>query len=358
MLTRLTMAIAYFRKMQLRIRPYSLQFKHPFGVSSNTRRETPTVFVCLQEGEHKGYGEACLPAYLGETTGDTLAFLEKAGTLLQHTNTSVSLDALLDELDQLSIANNAGKAALDIALHDLYAKVKGQSFAEFMGIKAAMPVATSFTIGIDNAEKTREKIEEAAEFSILKIKAGTANDRALIELIRSLTNKPLYVDVNQGWSNTTEAIALAQWMSQQGVLLLEQPMPVNNKDQMRLLSAKSPIPTMADESVKRLQDIPLMDGMFKGVNIKLMKSGGLREAMRMISACRKKNLFVMLGCMAESSCATTAMAQLMGMADFVDLDAPSLYTNDPFGGATYHQGKIKLPTGIGIGAFPLPQFDF
>lgn len=358
MLTRLSLVIAYFRNMQLRIRPYTLKFKHPFGVSSNTRRETPTVFVCIQEGDHKGYGEACLPAYLGETTGDTLAFLEKARTLLQHANTSVSLDALLDELDQVSSANNAGKAALDIALHDLYAKVKGLSFAEFVGIKAAQPVATSFTIGIDNAEKTCEKIEEAAEFTILKIKAGTTNDRTLIELIRSITNKPLYVDVNQGWSNTTEAIALAQWMNHQGVLLLEQPMPVNNQDQMRLLSAQSPIPTMADESVKRLQDVLDMDGKFKGVNIKLMKSGGLREAMRMIKACRQKNLLVMLGCMAESSCATTAMAQLMGMADFVDLDAPRLYTNDPFAGATYHQGMVKLPSGTGIGAHPLPQLDF
>ncbi len=167
------------------------------------------------------------------------------------------------------------------------------------------------------------------------------------------------MDVNQGWSNTPEAIALAQWMSQQGVLLLEQPMPVNNKDQMRLLSAQSPIPTMADESVKRLQDIPNMDGMFKGVNIKLMKSGGLHEAMRMIKACRQKNLLVMLGCMAESSCATAAMAQLMGFGDYVDLDAPLLYTNDPFTGLNYKNGKLVLPqkTGIGVESKHSSFFD-
>ena len=175
-----------------------------------------------------------------------------------------------------------------------------------------------------------QKINEASDFSILKIKAGTEYDKALISKIRTFTEKPLYVDVNQGWKNKEEALDMAEWMREQNVLLLEQPLPKEMNAEMEWLTERSPIPTIADESVKRLSDLEKLGGAFAGVNIKLMKCTGLREAMRMINYCKKNDLKIMLGCMAESSCGTTAMAHLASLADVIDLDAPLLYNNDPF----------------------------
>ena len=344
--------------MHLRFRSYSLRFKHPFGVSSNTRSETPVIFVRLSENETHGYGEACLPAYLGEKEEDSIRFLEAASALLSTLPGHSEIKTILKQLDVLQPGCNAAKASLDIALHDLYAKREGKSFAEWKGIPKAKPTLTSFTIGIDHEEKVKQKISDAADFSILKIKAGTADDLKLLQSIRSVTSKPLYVDVNQGWKNKEEALELCNIMASQDVLLLEQPMPVSHKKDMTWLTAHSPIPTIADESVKRLKDLESMDAAFHGINIKLMKSTGLEEAYQMIQYCKQHRIKIMLGCMAESSCATTAMAQFMGFADFVDLDAPELYTNDPFLGVTYKNGRIYLPDGPGLGCVPKPGFHF
>jgi L-alanine-DL-glutamate epimerase-like enolase superfamily enzyme len=225
-----------------------------------------------------------------------------------------------------------------------------------MGLPSGDPVYTSYTIGIDSEEKLEQKIREAEDFVILKIKAGTADDKALVNMVRKYTSKPLCVDVNQGWTDKKLALEMLEWLKDQQVLFVEQPMPKEMVDEMTWLTENSPIPTIADESVKRLSDLEKIDGAFSGINIKLMKSTGLREAMRMINYCKKNGLLIMLGCMAESSCATTAMAQLMHLADFIDLDAPLLYSNDPFKGITYENGKIFLNTLPGIGVEPQKGF--
>ena len=341
--------------MHLKQRPFLLEFRHPFGVAGHSRLSTESVFIQIEAEGQTGYGEACLPAYLGETVKGTQTFLKKAGEFLSHYDPTLPLHFFLDEVDRLGQDNNAAKAALDIALHDLYAKLHHCTYAQMLGLQASDPRPTSFTIAIDHPDKLRQKIEEAGDFSILKIKAGTSNDKELIQQVRAVTNKPICVDVNQGWKDREQALDLLHWFKDQDVLFVEQPLPKDKKQDMAWLTEKSPIPTIADESVKRLADLEQLDGEFSGINIKLMKCTGLREAMRMINFCKKNNILIMLGCMAESSCASTAMAQLMQFADFIDLDAPLLYKNDPFHGISYEKGLVRLPVAQGIGARPLLQ---
>ncbi len=345
--------------IKLTSKVFLLEFKHPFGVSSNTRKHTESVFIQLELGGIKAFGEACLPAYLGESVDDTLGFFEKVKLLLFEKTFDNSISEILFEIDQVSNENNAAKAALDMALHDLYAKYENKTYRQMMGFAKSSPVSTSITIGIDKEEIIEQKIAAASEFLILKIKAGTVNDKDLIQTIRKYSDKPLYIDVNQGWTNKEKVLEMCFWMKDQNVILLEQPMPASMKVEMCWVTERSPIMTIADESVKRLKDLETMNGAFSGINIKLMKCTGLAEALKMIEFCKKNNLKVLLGCMAESSCATTAMAQLMSFADYIDLDAPQLYKNDPFKGVTYENGKVVLNDLPGIGVEPISSLiDF
>jgi L-alanine-DL-glutamate epimerase-like enolase superfamily enzyme len=345
--------------MELAFISYTLQFKHPFGVSSNTRKETPSVFIKITANGQSGYGEACLPAYLGETTAATIAFFEQAKPLLYTLSTGMPVQDILSGMDALSTGCNAAKAAIDIALNDLYARLAGQRYYAWAGIEKSAPMPTSFTIGIDNEAVIAQKIEEASDFQLLKIKAGTGDDKALVELVRKHTDKPLYIDVNQGWTDKHFVLDMLHWLKDKNVVLVEQPMPVAMKAEMAWVTALSPLPLMADESVKRLKDLEQLDGSFSGVNIKLMKCTGLNEAQKMIAFCRKNNLKILLGCMAESSCATSAMAQLMAFADYIDLDAPNLYKNDPFKGISYKDGMVCLNDEPGIGVTPVKELlDF
>lgn len=334
-------------------KPYLLEFKHPFGVSSNTRTATPTVFVKISTEGESGYGEACLPAYLGETTENTVAFLERAKSVLRTIKYPFSIPQLLEKIDALMPGHNAAKASIDIALHDLFGKMESKACYQVLGIEKSKARETSITIGIDSEEKIEQKIKEASDFSILKIKAGTHDDQQLINTIRKYSDKPLYVDANQGWKNKEQALDLTHWLKDKGVVLIEQPMPVTMLQEMAWLSERSPLPVIADESVKRLDDLVAVKNAFSGVNIKLMKCTGLHEALRMIDFARQNQLKVMLGCMAESSVATSAMAHLMGLADFIDLDAPNLIKNDPFAGISYQFGKLILNDSPGIGLRPL-----
>ena len=328
--------------MILSYKTFNLEYKHPFGVSSNTRTSTVSIFIKIEHQGKIGYGEACLPVYLGETVEGTLAFFEIVKPILAEILDSFSIKELIVKLDTLSAGNNAAKAAIDIALNDLVGKIENKPVYELLGLGKSKPLQTSFTIGIDEEIKIEQKIKEAAEFSVLKIKAGTKDDKVLINLIRKYTDKPLYVDVNQGWTDKQMVLDMIFWLNEKNVMLVEQPMPVAMIDDMAWVTAQSPIPTIADESIKRFKDLANLKGSFSGINIKLMKSTGLTEAIEMARYAKQNNLKVLLGCMAESSCATSAMAQLMQFADYIDLDAPNLLKNDPFKGITYKNGNVYL----------------
>ena len=339
--------------MILSYKTFNLEYKHPFGVSSNTRTSTVSIFIKIEHQGKIGYGEACLPVYLGETVEGTLAFFEIVKPILAEILDSFSIKELIVKLDTLSAGNNAAKAAIDIALNDLVGKIENKPVYELLGLGKSKPLQTSFTIGIDEEIKIEQKIKEAAEFSVLKIKAGTKDDKVLINLIRKYTDKPLYVDVNQGWTDKQMVLDMIFWLNEKNVMLVEQPMPVAMIDDMAWVTAQSPIPTIADESIKRFKDLANLKGSFSGINIKLMKSTGLTEAIEMARYAKQNNLKVLLGCMAESSCATSAMAQLMQFADYIDLDAPNLLKNDPFKGITYKNGNVYLNDLPGIGVEPI-----
>ena len=340
--------IARPRRMQLRYYPYELQLQHTFTVSSYSRNTTPDVQVEIAYQGFTGYGEASMPPYLGQSVDSVTAFLEKVD--LAKFDDPFCLDDILEYLDSLSPGDSAAKAAVDIALHDLIGKMLGAPWYRIWGYNPANAPSTTFTIGIDTPEVVREKtLECAGKFNILKVKVGTANDKELIETIRTVTDLPIAVDANQGWTERFRALDMIYWLRDHGVVLVEQPLPVNRIEDQAWLRERSPLPLIGDESIQGLADVRRAVGLFDGINIKLMKCGGLRNAHKMVELARGLDLKVMLGCMTETSCAVSAAAQLSPAVDFADLDGNLLISNDLFTGVTVVDGKLTLPTTPGIG---------
>jgi L-alanine-DL-glutamate epimerase-like enolase superfamily enzyme len=198
-------------------------------------------------------------------------------------------------------------------------------------------------------EIIKQKVAEAEPYKVLKVKLGRDNDREMVEVIRSLTDKPLYVDVNQGWKDRSYALEMAEWLKEKGVIFLEQPMPKEMKDDIAWLTEKSPLPVVGDEAIQNISDLLNNKDVYSAINIKLMKCGGLNTAMKMINVARAFGMKVMIGCMTETSCAVSAAAQLSPLADWCDLDGNLLISNDPFDGIRIVDGKVTLPEMAGIG---------
>ncbi len=338
--------------MILRHQPYTLELRHAFGIAANTRTTTPATLVEIERDGVVGYGEAAMPPYLGESQGTAAAFCEGARPLLAAVRDPFQLEEILPAIDALAPGNTAAKAALDIALHDWVGKQLGAPWFRLWGLDPAKAPVTSFTIGIDTPEVVREKTREAAIYKVIKVKLGRSpeSDREMIEAIRSMTDTPITVDANQGWKERDDALRMIEWLAPRGVVFIEQPMPKEQPDDTAWLRTRSPLPLIADESCQRLADVPRLVGAFHGINIKLMKCTGLREAHKMILLARALGLKVMLGCMTETSCAISAAAQLSPLCDWADLDGALLIKNDCFDGATIVDGKITLPDRPGIGA--------
>jgi L-alanine-DL-glutamate epimerase-like enolase superfamily enzyme len=337
--------------MKLRFSPYTLQLKHAFGIASNTRTSTPATIVEVEHDGVIGYGEAAMPPYLGESQATAATFLQKAAAYLASVADPFQREEILPAIDALAADNTAAKAAVDIALHDWIGKKLGAPWHRIWGLDAKKTPVTSYTIGIDTPDIMRAKTREAEVYKIIKVKLGrdAATDRASIDAIRDVTAKPITVDANQGWKNRDEALRLIEWLATRGVVFIEQPMPKENLADTAWLRERSPLPLIGDESVQRLADVAKVRGVFDGINIKLMKCTGLREAHQMIVLARALGLKVMLGCMTETSCAISAAAQLSPLVDWADLDGAVLIANDCFDGATIVEGKMLLPDRPGIG---------
>ena len=336
------------RRMQLHFYPYELQLKHTFTVSSYSRTTTPGVQVKIDYQGYTGYGEASMPPYLGQSVESVTAFLQKVN--LEQFADPFCLEDILTYVDSLSPGDSAAKAAVDIALHDLVGKMLGAPWYRIWGYDPAKAPSTTFTIGIDTPEVMKEKtLECAGQFNILKVKLGTDRDKELIQTIRSVTDLPLAVDVNQGWGDRFQALDMIYWLKEQGIVMVEQPLAIDRYDDQAWLFERSPLPLFADESIQRLPDVRRMHGLFSGINIKLMKCTGLREAHKMVDLARALDMQVMLGCMTETSCAVSAAAQLSPAVDFADLDGNLLISNDLFSGVTVVNGKLTLPSAPGIG---------
>ena len=338
--------------MHLRFSPYTLELKHAFGIAGGTRTTTPAMLVEVERDGIVGHGEAAMPPYLGESQATAAAFFARAVPLLREVADPFQLEEILPTIDALAPGNPAAKAALDIALHDWVGKKFGAPWHRLWGLDPKKAPVTSFTIGLDTAEIVRQKTREAAPFKIIKVKLGrdAATDRLMIDTIREVTDKPITVDANQGWKDRSAALAMIEWLATRRVDFIEQPMPKTQIDDTAWLRERSPLPLIADESVQRLVDVAPARGVFDGINIKLMKCTGLREAHRMITLARALGLKVMLGCMTETSCAISAAAQLSPLADWADLDGAVLIKNDLFAGATIVDGKVTLTDRPGIGA--------
>ncbi len=337
-------------KFTLRYRPYTLEMKHVFTVASFSRATTPVVLTQLEFDGLVGYGEASMPPYLGESHESVLAFLDMVD-LSGFSDPFLTSD-ILAYVDHLALKNTAAKAALDIALHDLLGKAMEQPWHKIWGYNPANTPNTSFTIGIDTADVVRQKVREAAPCKIIKVKLGLDTDKMMIETIREITDKPLCADVNQGWKNRDEALEMAHWLTERGVVFLEQPMPKEQIDDNAWLTENSPIPTVGDEAVQRLEDVRKAHGVYSGINIKLMKCTGMREAHQMVGLARALDMKVMLGCMTETSCAISAAAQLSPVVDWADLDGALLINNDVYQGMDVMDGKVVLPHAPGIGITP------
>lgn len=335
-------------RMRLSFEPYELQLRHTFTVASYSRKTTPDVQVRIDYDGFTGYGEASMPPYLGQTTESVCAFLKKVD--LEQFPDPFQLEDILSYVDSLSEGDSAAKAAVDIALHDLVGKLLGQPWFRIWGLNPAKAPCTTFTIGIDTPEVVRQKTEECAEkFRILKVKVGLDNDEQMIRAIRSVTGLPIAVDANQGWKDRQKALDEIFWLKEQGVVMVEQPMAKERLDDNAWISERSPLPIYADEAIQRLKDIPAIKGAYHGINIKLMKCTGMREAHKMADYARAEGMRVMLGCMTETSCAVSAAAHLSPIADFADLDGNLLISNDLFEGVTLNDGKLVLPDRPGLG---------
>lgn len=335
-------------KMKLSFFPYELQLKHVFTVATYSRKTTPDVQVEIEYDGVVGYGEASMPPYLGESVDSVMAFLKQVN--LEQFSDPTQLEDILLYVDAIAPGNTAAKAAVDIALHDLVGKLLGAPWYQIWGLNKENTPNTTFTIGIDTPDVVRLKTQEVAnDFNILKVKVGGANDKEMIETIRSVSNLPIAVDANQGWKDKYQALDMINWLHSQGVVMVEQPMPKDQLDDIAWVTQQSPLPTFADESLQRLSDVPSVKGVFTGINIKLMKCTGMREAWKMLNMARALDMKVMIGCMTETSCAVSAAAQLSPVVDFADLDGNLLISNDRFNGMCVVDGKITLNTLPGLG---------
>ena len=335
-------------RMHLSFEPYELKLKHVFTVSSFSRSTTPDVQVRIDYDGYTGYGEASMPPYLGQTVESVCSFLKKVD--LEQFPDPFCIDDILTYIDSLSDGDSAAKAAVDIALHDLVGKIIGAPWHRMLGLNPEKTPNTTYTIGIDTDEMVKLKTREVAgQFKILKVKLGTPRDREMIRAIREVSDLPIAVDVNQGWKDKKKALDEIFWLKEQGIVMVEQPMPKEMLDANAWLTERSPLPTFADEAIQRLKDIPDIKGAYTGINIKLMKCTGMREAWKMMNYARAEGMKVMIGCMTETSCAIAAAAQLSPAVDFADLDGNLLIANDIFRGTTVVDGKITLNQLPGIG---------
>lgn len=340
------------KKMELSFVPYDAQMRHVFTIANSSRTTTPIVLTKITYDGYTGYGEAAMPPYLGETQASVIEFLKKVN--LSQFSSPFLIEDIMTYVDAIAINNTAAKAAVDIALHDLVGKMIGQPWWKIWGFDHTTCPNTSFTVGLDIEEVVKEKTKEASPYKVIKVKLGRdeATDKMMINTIRSVTDTVICVDANQGWKDKHYALDMINWLNERNVNMIEQPMPKLMLDQTAWLTERSPLPIIADEACQRLTDIKKLHGAYTGINIKLMKCTGLREAREMVSLAQALDMKLMVGCMTETSCAISAGAQIAPKTQWADLDGNLLIANDCFSGMKIVDGKITLSDKPGLGVEP------
>ncbi len=334
-------------QLRMEIEVLELRTKHPFIIARGGRSDYRTVWVRLKDGDgNEGWGEAAATKFYGETTESVLAALDTYRGVMP--DDPFDLEEAERRWETLLRRNPAARAALSAALHDLVGKRLGIPLYRLWGLDPARAPMSTFTIGLDTPEKMSAKVEEAAQYPILKIKLGTDRDVEILRTIRDATDREIRVDANCGWT-LKQTVQMLPVLKEFGVTVLEQPLPPEQLDGLGEIRRRADIPVIADESCETAADIPPLVGKVDGINIKLAKCGSLREAIRMIAIARAHGMLVMVGCMIESSIAITAAAHFTPLVDIVDLDGAALLADDPFVGATIDGGRVSLPSGPGLG---------
>ena len=332
----------------LKHRPLDLRLRHTFRIARGASDSRRNVLVEIEEDGYRGLGEAAPIRRYHEDPESAAAALDVMASGLIDTR------AFAQAAGRAAVeGQRSAEAAVDMALHDLAGRRLGAPLYEVLGLDPRATPETSFTIGLAEPEVVVQKVREATAYPILKVKMGSDDDREVLTAVRDSTMSRIRVDANEGWT-PQGALERLEWLARLGVELVEQPLPADRIDETRELRRRSPLPFYADESVHRAADIPRLAGAFDGINIKLMKCGGLAEALRMIAVARALGMKVMLGCMIESSLGITAAAHLSPLVDTADLDGNLLIDNDPFVGATVEAGRIVLPDGPGLGVRERP----
>lgn len=325
-----------------------LTLKHTWTIARNSSDYKDNVFVRIERDGVVGWGEAAPNVRYGESAEKTLAVLERTRPLLESADWFETVD-LRRRWETFTKDQTCAGAALDMAVLDWVGGKLGVPLYRLFGLDGSKTPITTFSIGIDTPEVVKQKVREAADFPVLKIKVGRDNDAEILKAVREVTDMPLRVDANEGWRDKHLALDRIQWLQGLGVELIEQPMPAAMLDETAWLRDRVDIPIIADEAVKGAADIPRLAQAYDGINIKLMKSGGIQEAMRMIHIARALDLKIMLGCMIASSVSITGAAHLSPLIDYADLDGNLLIADDPFIGVTVERGRLVLPDRPGLG---------
>jgi L-alanine-DL-glutamate epimerase-like enolase superfamily enzyme len=328
----------------------ALRTKHPFIIARGGSSEYRVVRVTVTDNDGAtGWGEAAPSKHYGETADTVVSVMPVLAAVLEKAD-GWSLEALERSLAKAISFNASARAAVSAALHDLAGKRLGVPLHRMLGLDPAASPPTSFTLAIPPDESTlRERVREAAGYPVLKIKLGSTWDERIVRIVREMEpGKVLRVDANAAWT-PKHALRMIPFLQDLGVEFVEQPLPGHDVEGLRFVRERSSLPIIADESCLVSSDIPRLAGAVDGINIKLAKCGGLREALRMVATARAHDMSVMCGCMVESSLGITAAAQLAPLLDYADLDGAELVVNDPYRGAKIEGGVISLPAGAGLG---------
>jgi L-alanine-DL-glutamate epimerase-like enolase superfamily enzyme len=326
-----------------------LNLRHTWTTTMSSSSYRDTVNVRYTRGGITGYGEGAPITRYQELPAEAKQAIEANLGPISEGDPRIFTSFLADIRTRLGDHQRAAMAAVDIAVMDWVCKSWNIPVYAYFGLDPAATPVTTFSIGIDTPEITRQKTIEAADYPVLKVKVGLKTDEETIAAVRSVTQKPLRVDANEGWTDKEEAVRKINWLETQGVEFIEQPMPAHMLEETKYVRSKVHLPIMADEACTSARDIPKLKEAYDGINVKLDKAGGIVEARRWIGMARALDMKVMLGCMISSSCSCTAAAQLSPLVDYADLDGFLLISNDPFTGVTVEKGKIILPTGPGLG---------
>jgi len=329
--------------IRLAVEPLELPLRHAFTIARSSQIAARTLIVRLRWNGLEGLGESAPIARYDESVDSAAAGLKS----LELGDDPYAFERLLDGLTP------AQMCGLDIALHDLVGKDLSRPLWRLLGLDPARTPRTSFTIGIASPEETLAKVREVGTHPVIKVKLGKGAELETLEAIRSVYSGAIRVDANEGWTPEQSAELLTR-MAKFEIEFCEQPIPAGSPEKLRWIRERSPIPIVTDEDSKDARDLPALLGCVDGINVKLVKCGGIRGALKMIHTARALGFKVMLGCMVESQILTTAAAHLSPLVDWADLDGPFLTARDPFAGITYADGKIVLPDGPGLGVRPAP----